>query len=163
MENDNTIIGWLLGGGGLAALAAGWKYIHDRRRETAVEGQHDSAFGKINAIADELRERVKDLELRCDKFAEERNVAQTQVARLEAEVKHLESDLTSARERIATLEGERNAARDLLIRLQDMYDTFKKEHKSIKEENDDLRRQLARLRHKDGDPHVWGEGYSHEA
>jgi chromosome segregation ATPase len=164
MNDDNTIIGWLLGGGGLAALAAGWKYIHDRRRETAIEGQHDSAFSKIDSIADDLRAELKELTARCDTFAQERNGYLVQVAELKAEVKHLESDLASARERIATLEGERNAARDLLVRLQDLYDTFKSEHDVIKAENDDLRQQLAKLRRKYTEAqHVWGEGYSHEA
>jgi chromosome segregation ATPase len=159
---DNSILGWLFGaGGGMAALAAAWKYIHDRRREATTEEQHDSAFAKIDSIADDLRAELKELTLRCDNFAQERNGYLVQVAELKAEVKHLEQNLTLARERISTLEGERNAARDLLTQLQAMYDKFKAE-------NEDMHRQLARLR-KDHDkpadqpaeekPHVWGEGY----
>lgn len=155
-------MGWLFGaGGGMAALAAAWKYIHDRRRETTTEHQHDSAFAKIDSIADDLRAELKELTLRCDNFAQERNGYLVQVAELKAEVKHLEHDLTLARERISTLEGERNAARDLLVQLQTMYDKFKAE-------NEDMHRQLSRLRNGPHNaqsdvaaekPHVWGEGY----
>jgi chromosome segregation ATPase len=160
-DADNSILGWLFGaGGGLATLAAAWKYIHDRKREGTVEQQNDSAFAKINGIADELREQVRELNARCDTFAQERNGYLVQVAELKSEVKHLEQDLAQARERIATLEGERNAARDLLAQLQTMFDKFRAESEAIKTENDGMRRQLARLRRGD---HTWGEGYSHEA
>jgi chromosome segregation ATPase len=141
----------------LAGLGAGgfgvWRLIKREKREDTTQSQADAIHAHMTELLTGMKAELKELRQRADDFAQERNVERERAARLEVEVRHLQIDLTkaqgdliSANTRISHLEGERDAARDLLKQAEMMYRIIKDEHEALKKENDTMRRTLARLR-----------------
>ena len=129
--------GWLaLGGVGVPGLV--WAFFqvkkllrNDKGEERQAEREHSYLTG--------LEERIKELEARADKFAEERNLALQESARLSGQVQVLETKLLH-------VEQEKAAIRTLLTDVESRFKTLSSENERMAAEITAMEKLLATVR-----------------
>jgi chromosome segregation ATPase len=117
--------GWLaLGGVGIPGLV--WAFFQIKRllrNDKGEERQAEREHGYLSTLED----RIKELETRADKFAEERNVALQEAARLSGQVQVLETKLSH-------VEQEKSAIRTLLTDVENKYRVLSTENERMRAE-----------------------------
>jgi chromosome segregation ATPase len=121
--------GWLaLGGVGVPGLV--WAFFQIKKLLRNDKGEERQAEREHSYLSN-LEERIKELEARADKFAEERNVALQEAARLSGQVQVLETKL-------AHVEQEKGAIRTLLTDVENKY-------RALSTENERMRAEIAAM------------------
>ena len=129
--------GWLaLGGVGIPGLVWAFFQLKKLIRNDKGEGrQQEREHGYLS----NLEVRVKELETRADRFAEERNVALQEAARLSGQVQVLETKL-------AHVEAEKTAIRTLLTDVESRFKTLTTDNERMISELATMEKMLSTLR-----------------
>lgn len=129
--------GWLaLGGVGVPGLV--WAFFQIKKLLRNDKGEERQAEREHSYLTN-LEERIKELETRADKFAEERNVALQESARLSGQVQVLETKLTH-------VEQEKAAIRTLLTDVESKFKTLSAENERMAAEITAMEKLLATVR-----------------
>ena len=113
MPDEFITTGQALGGGGALAVLAGVAYRF--LRIVKADRREDAKANRVDDWSESLLKRVRELELRVDMMAKERNDALERNARMEVEIQYLKKkveDLEKINETLA------KAERDAVLRLQ---------------------------------------------
>ena len=129
--------GWLaLGGVGIPGLVWAFFQLKKLIRNDKGEGrQQEREHGYLS----NLEVRVKELETRADRFAEERNVALQEAARLSGQIQVLETKLTH-------VEQEKAAIRTLLTDVESRFKTLTTDNDRMTAELGAMEKLLSTLR-----------------
>lgn len=129
--------GWLaLGGVGVPGLV--WAFFQVKKLLRNDKGEERQAEREHSYLTN-LEDRIKELESRADKFAEERNVALQESARLSGQVQVLETKL-------AHVEQEKAAIRTLLTDVEAKYKTLAADNERMAAELTAMEKLLATVR-----------------
>lgn len=129
--------GWLaLGGVGIPGLV--WAFFQVKKLLRNDKGEERQAEREHSYLTN-LEERIKELETRADKFAEERNLALQESARLSGQVQVLETKL-------AHVEQEKSAIRTLLTDVGAKFKTLSAENERMAAEITAMEKLLATVR-----------------
>lgn len=129
--------GWLaLGGVGVPGLV--WAFFQVKKLLRNDKGEERQAEREHSYLTN-LEERIKELETRADKFAEERNLALQESARLSGQVQVLETKL-------AHVEQEKAAIRTLLTDVESRFKTLSAENERMAAEITAMEKLLATVR-----------------
>ena len=129
--------GWLaLGGVGIPGLV--WAFFQIKKLLRNDKGEERQAEREHSYLTN-LEERIKELETRADKFAEERNLALQESARLSGQVQVLETKL-------AHVEQEKAAIRTLLTAVESNFKALSSENERMAAEITAMEKLLATVR-----------------
>ena len=129
--------GWLaLGGVGVPGLV--WAFFQIKKLLRNDKGEERQAEREHSYLTN-LEERIKELESRADKFAEERNVALQEAARLSGQVQVLETKLLH-------VEAEKAAIRTLLTDVESRFKTLTTDNERMISELATMEKLLSTLR-----------------
>jgi chromosome segregation ATPase len=129
--------GWLaLGGVGVPGLV--WAFFQVKKLLRNDKGEERQAEREHSYLTN-LEERIKELESRADKFAEERNLALQESARLSGQVQVLETKLLH-------VEQEKSAIRTLLTDVEAKFKTLSAENEKMIAELSTMEKLLATVR-----------------
>lgn len=131
----NTPTGKLVGGTvGVGFLIWAFFRVKQMWRDDQSTGRQDQ---REDAYLTKLEARIKELEARADKFAEERNIALTEAATLRGKIEALQS-------KIEHIESEKQAARNLLQDIEKRHNELLAANSRLQNELDGLTRRKAR-------------------